>query len=87
MVLIADTFAALGIIGRRGLGKLHHIDSQHLGVQKAGAERSIEYQKTAGSKNPADLLTKGVEAWRLTEHLGNIGVEVRRDIALIAPRL
>ena len=85
--VVADASAALGIIGRKGLGKLRHIDTQCLWVQKASAEQAIIYKKTAGSYNPADALTKGVEAWRLRAHLGRIGIEIRDDRAATAPTL
>ena len=84
---MADASAALGIIGRRGLGKLRHIDTQYLWVQKAAAEKSIDYRKMHGSKNPADILTKYVEAWRLQGHLPTLGVRTGTDRAATAPKL
>ena len=85
--VIADASAALGIISRKGLGKLRHIETQFLWVQRAAAEKAITYSKTAGSLNPADILTKSVEAWRLQQHLPRIGVQVRADRAVTAPTL
>ena len=71
---MADASAALGIIGRRGLSKVRHIDVQHLWVQRAAASKSLEYRKQEGSKNPADICTKSVEAWRLRVHMDYVGV-------------
>ena len=86
-VVMADANAALGIINRRGFGKVRHLDTQHLWVQDAAARKAIMYRKEAGSKNPADVCTKHVEAWRLQEHLCRMSVECRSDRATSAPTL
>ena len=85
--VIADASAALGIIARRGLGKLRHIDTQCLWVQRAAAEKAIMYHKTGGTQNPADILTKAVEAWRLRQHLERVNTVIRSDRAASAPTL
>ena len=85
--IFADASAALGIIGRRGLGKMRHIDTQHLWVQRASAQRRLKYQKTAGTANPADICTKAVEAWRLAQHLGFTNVLTSTDRAETAPMI
>ena len=82
-----DASAALGIVGRKGLGKLRHVDTQFLWVQAAAARKSIEFSKLPGSENPSDICTKGVESWRLSEHLLRINVFTRSDRAVSAPTL
>ena len=54
----ADASAALGIVHRKGLGKVRHIDTSTLWVQQAAYSKRIAYLKVAGTVNPADLLTK-----------------------------
>ena len=54
----ADASTALGIVLRKGLGKVRHIDTNTLWVQQAACSARIEYLKIAGTLNPADLLTK-----------------------------
>ena len=54
----ADASAALGIVHRKGLGKVRHIDTNTLWLQQAACSKRIEYVKVAGNLNPADLLTK-----------------------------
>ena len=63
--VMADASAALGIIQRKGLGKVRHVETQHLWVQDMAARKAIEYRKKDGSLNPSDVCTKHVEAWRL----------------------
>ena len=82
-----DASAAMGIVGRKGLGKLRHVDTQHLWVQDAAARKAIEFNKVNGSMNPADICTKGVESWRLTQHMTRISVQARSDRAMSAPTL
>ena len=82
-----DASAAIGIVGRKGLGKLRHVDTQCLWIQDAAARKAIEFSKVAGSLNPSDMCTKGVESWRLTEHMSRICVQARNDRAITAPTL
>eukprot|EP00973_Karenia_brevis_P056701 7888525-Karenia_brevis.AAC.1 len=41
----ADASATLGIISRRGLGKIRHLDTSFLWMQEIKAKRGIEFQK------------------------------------------
>ena len=54
----ADASAALGIIKRRGIGKLRHIRTQSLWLQEAHATKRLHFEKIDGLCNPSDLLTK-----------------------------
>ena len=53
-----DSTATMGICGRRGLGKLRHIDTQSLWIQQKVRNKAIELRKIRGEMNPADLFTK-----------------------------
>ncbi len=53
-----DSSAAMGIVGRQGLGKLRHIDTHSLWVQQAARSGRILVRKVRGDENPADLFTK-----------------------------
>jgi len=53
-----DSSAAMGIVGRQGLGKLRHIDTHSLWVQQAARSGRIEVRKVKGEDNPADVFTK-----------------------------
>ena len=71
----------------KGLGKLRHVDTQCLWIQDAAARKAIDFHKVAGSLNPSDMCTKGVESQRLAEHMGRISVQARADRAISAPTL
>ena len=68
-----DASAALGIIGRRGLGKVRHIDTSHLWIQETAANKRAHYRKVEGSVNPADLMTKALPAATAHEHMEALG--------------
>ena len=58
--IMADASAALGIIGRTGLGKLRHIDTSYLWLQQDSIKRKLRLNKVKGTENPADMNTKGL---------------------------
>ena len=43
--VLGDASAALGIIGRRGLGKFRHIDTSHLWIQETAAKKKAVFTK------------------------------------------
>ena len=58
--ILADASAALGIIGRSGLGKLRHIDTPYLWLQQESIKNKLTFNKVPGTDNPADMNTN----WR-----------------------
>eukprot|EP00973_Karenia_brevis_P091432 12407404-Karenia_brevis.AAC.1 len=58
----ADASAALGIISRKGLGKVRHIDTSYLWIQEVSAKRKVAFEKIEGAKNQADMMTKNISA-------------------------
>ena len=67
--ILADASAALGIIARRGVGKVRHLDCSHLWLQEAAATKAVKFGKIAGAENCADILTKAIDAKILEKHL------------------
>ena len=55
-----DASAAMGIIERRGLARVRHIDTDVLWLQEAEARRMLPIQKIKGTFNQADLGTKNL---------------------------
>ena len=53
-----DSTATIGICGRRGLGKLTHIDTQCSWIQQTVRGNALDLFKVRGDENPADLSTK-----------------------------
>ena len=64
-----DSSAALGIVQRRGLGKLRHLNVQYLWVQERVREADFAVQKIDGEVNPADLMTKNLDETKMWRHL------------------
>jgi hypothetical protein len=56
--IYADASAALGIVKRRGIGKVRHIRTQSLCLQEAHATKRLGFEKIDGSRKPSDLMTK-----------------------------
>ena len=69
-----DSSAALGVIQRKGIGKIRNLDVADLWLQKAARDKKLEIYKIDGIYNEADLFTKplttqGISA--IMERLGN----------------
>ena len=79
-----DASAALGVIKRKGLGKLRHIRVQQLWIQDASDKGLIKYHKIDGKKNPANTLTKHVSAADIEESTKYMNGELRKGRSEIA---
>ena len=55
-----DSSAALGVVARRGAGRLRHVRVGQLWVQEVSDNGDLRYGKVRGTENPADGLTKYV---------------------------
>ena len=64
--LRSDASAAIGVVKRRGLGKVRHIDVSQLWLQEKVAEGQIQVMKVKSEENKSDALTK---------HVGSDGLE------------
>ncbi len=83
-----DSTATMGICGRRGLGKLRHIDTQCLWIQQKVRRKDIELRKIRGEMNPADLFTKHLPGEDKIKSLVKLlSCEFRGGRAATAPRL
>ena len=51
VAIYSDASAALGIVQRRGIGRVRHIRTQSLWLQEAHAQRRIAFEKVDGSRN------------------------------------
>ena len=73
--LLADASAALGILQRRGLGKVRHLNTNFLWVQEVAATRGIRYGKIDGKENAADMFTKAISGPDTDYHCETLKVE------------
>ena len=60
-----DAAAAVGILERRGVGKVRHLDVGTLWLQETQIKKIIEMKKVAGLLNPGYLLTKHLSRERV----------------------
>ena len=59
---------------RRGLGRMRHIQTRYLWIQERVGANHISISAVAGTKNPADILTKpGIRGPTLKAHLERLG--------------
>ena len=83
-----DSTATIGICGRRGLGKLRHIATQHLWIQHRVRDGTFELRKVLGSENPAGVFTKHLASAQHVEGLLKLfGCEYVDGRAESAPQL
>ena len=76
-VVYADSSAALAIADRKGSGKLRHVNVRMLWLQEREQRREVELRKVHGLENPADLMTKYLNAGRMSKLMARLGQEVR----------
>ena len=72
-LLRVDSTACLGMAGRRGAGRVRHIHTPCLWLQRAAADGRIVLDKILGTENPADLGTKSLGGGQIKEILQKIG--------------
>ena len=75
--VLVDSSAALGIVHRKGCGKLRHIRVGQLWVQEVAENDELKFHKVKGEQNPADLNTKHLTRIRLDILLGLINLHDR----------
>ena len=85
--VMGDASACLGIIQRKGLGKLRHIQTNYLWVQEKAATKELLYGKVPGVDNMADLMTKYLGKAETVKHLGSMGAYLVQGRAESAPQL
>ena len=75
--VMVDSSAALGVVRRKGNGKLRHVRVGKMWIQEKEESGELMFGKVKGELNPADLMTKGLCAKVMGGHMGRIGQEVR----------
>ena len=67
--LHVDALAAKGMIERKGLSKVRHLDVNVLWLQEQCARKILPVQKVPGEDNPADLMTKHLGAAKVLKNI------------------
>ena len=66
--LYTDSSAAMGMVARKGMGKVRHIEVGELWIQDAVRNKVLTVNKVKGDDNPADILTKYIEQGKIHQH-------------------
>ena len=80
-----DASAAYGMLHRRGVGKMRHIDTSLLWVQEAAQTKKINFVKVDGKDLPADLMTKPPSRAAIEKFLKGLSTDRRSGRAKMAP--
>ena len=72
-----DSTAALGMVHRKGVGKVRHIEVQSLWIQDEVHRKMISVHKVGTRDNPADMLTKSLKRELLEEHVAFVNSHIR----------
>ena len=75
--VFVDSSAALGVVHRKGNGKLRHIRVGQLWVQQTAEDEVLTYKKINGKENPADLCTKNLTQAAIDNGLKKIEMAIR----------
>ena len=79
-----DANAAVGIVQRRGLNKIRHVELDVLWIQEQQARRLLPLRKVPGPRNPSDMMTKNVDQAHIDMYLDLLNLSLdagRADIA------
>ena len=82
-----DSSAALGIVKRRGVGKIRHLDTRLLLIQERIHAGDLQVAKVAGTENPADLMTKHLGEEALASCLPCMNCWPREGRAALVPQV
>ena len=85
--VLSDATAALGMVRRLGLVKVRHLAVADLWVQERQRFGNISHHKVLGRENPADAMTKGIEAEAMIRHLKKMGFVESCGRHRLAPQL
>jgi hypothetical protein len=75
--LFVDSSAAIGVVNRKGNGRLRHVKVGMLWIQERVEDGDLSVAKVLGTENPADLMTKYLTVNKIDQYLDKFGQEVR----------
>lgn len=75
LVLEMDANATIGILHRRGLGKLRHVEVEELWLQQEVNRGKVIVKKVPGKDNTADIGTKAVNKEAARKYLKSLELE------------
>ena len=72
--IYTDSSAAMGMVARKGIGRVRHVEVGELWIQDAVKSKVLIVNKIEGEYNPADILTKHVDAGKIQQHCHSTGL-------------
>ena len=72
-----DSSAAIGVVHRKGCGKLRHVRVGMLRIQETAESGDLVVAKVLGTDNPADLMTKHLGTKLMDAHIRRLQQEVK----------
>jgi hypothetical protein len=75
----SDSTAALGTAGRRGLGRVKHLELRTLWIQSEVSQKKLLLQKISTGLNPADLGTKHLPSASFENCVSMVGLRTEGD--------
>ena len=72
MELQVGANAAIGIIGKQGLGNLRHLDLRYLWLQSVVRGKQVNLKRVQSESNMADFGTKVLEKEKIDRHMKNL---------------
>ena len=69
---MADSAAALGVVKRKGCGKLRHVRVGQLWIQEKESTGELGYKKVKGEANPADAGTKYLSESKMCQFMETV---------------
>jgi len=82
-----DAAAAKGMVERRGISRVRHIEVDNLWIQEKEARRMLPIGKVFGGDNPADLMTKNVGIELAKKHMKAMGIRFAEGRSEAAAKL
>ena len=67
-----DASAAMGMVARKGIGRVRHVEASELWIQDAVKNKVLTVNKVKGEDNPADILTKYIDQGNIHQHCHGI---------------
>ena len=75
--ILVDATAGIGIASRRGVGRIRHIHTPSLWLQRAVHDKRVALDKVKGTVNPADVGTKHVDGATIRQMWATCGFALR----------
>ncbi len=63
-----DSSAAMGMVARKGIGRVRHVEVGELWIQDAVKNKVLTVNKVKGEDKPADILTKYIDQGKIHQH-------------------